>query len=108
MTTNHTTVIDTPDGIAFVQLLSFIGRLKIELTTGLKGSVSLLKAAKAIYGLDYRRKADLLAHLEAVRDEVKRGESILWPTGDPSGPTIGLYDPAELRAELERAARVAR
>ena len=97
MENNGATVIDTPDGIEFVRLLSMIGRLKIEVGTGMRSQVSILKAAQRLYGLgNVKNKRDMLATLENVRDMVKAGD-VLYPAGDG---TIGLYDRAELSAEL--------
>lgn len=91
-------VIDTPDGIEFARLLSMIGRLKIETGTGLKSRTSTLAACQRLYGLhDVRRKADMLATLENVRDMVKYQDHVLYPAGDG---TIGLYEREELLAEL--------
>jgi len=57
-------VIDTKDGITFFQLLAIRGRLQIEVRTGLKSSVSTLKAAKAITGALSNTKAGALAEVE--------------------------------------------
>lgn len=61
------TVINTPDGIAYFQLLSIRGRLKIEVETGLRSSVSSLAAAKRLYGIHKNTKKGALAELEFFR-----------------------------------------
>lgn len=61
------TVINTPDGIAYFQLLSIRGRLKIEVETGLGSRVSSLKAAKQLYGIRKNTKKGALAELEFFR-----------------------------------------
>ena len=61
------TMVTTKDGIAFFQLLSIRGRLKIEVETGLKSRVSTLAAAKALYGVFSNTKKGALAEIEAYR-----------------------------------------
>lgn len=92
-----TTTADTPQAVRFFQLLSIIGRLKIEIETGMTSRIPTLRSARVIYGLDFRTRKQMLAHLEAVRDLVKSGEYVLLPTGEAS-PSVGLYEVAELQA----------
>lgn len=68
MTTNETIVIDTPEGIAFVQLLAVRSGLRMEIATGMKMSrgVSMLKVANRICGTNFRRKEAALEHLNGL------------------------------------------
>ena len=58
-------MVDKPDGIAFFQMLAIRGRLQIEVRTGLRSSVSTLKAAKTVMGVFSNTKAGALAEVEA-------------------------------------------
>lgn len=70
-------VIDTPDGIAFVQLLSIRGRLRLEIA-GLKFSVPTLRNIKAmgIVPESCRTKKAALAIVEELIAEMKRAKGI--------------------------------
>lgn len=73
---SDTIVIDTPEGIAFFRLLQLRGALRIEVELGLRmGRGSLLAAVNREYGTNFRRKADALAFLDEVVEEVKASRS---------------------------------
>jgi hypothetical protein len=65
-----TTVIDTPEGIAFFTLCSQIGAAKLELR-GLKHSSgrSVIAHCKRVYGLKGNR-VSIVAQLEARREAI--------------------------------------
>lgn len=100
------TVIDTPEGIEYVRLLSIIGRLKIEIGTGMRSRVNTLQAAQRTYGLYHlKSRKRMLEHLEVVRDCVKYQDEVLYPVGDG---TVGLYAREELGRELALRRRAER
>lgn len=70
-----TTVVDTPEGIAFFQLLSIKGRLKLEIDSGIKFScgVSTLAAVNRLYGQNFKTKKKALAYVEEQIKEIQDG-----------------------------------
>lgn len=66
------TIIDTPEGIAFARFLAVRSALSLEVRTGMKMSRgrSILSIANEMMGTTFRRKADALAHMDAVHAEV--------------------------------------
>lgn len=68
--TNHTTVIDTPEGIDRFRLVALRGALRIEVRTGMKAhrGVNVLKVAEEYLGYRPRTKAAALEAIEALID----------------------------------------
>jgi hypothetical protein len=64
-------VVDTPEGIAYFQMLSIRGRLQLEIK-GLRFRVSTLKAANRIYGTNFRRRQQMLDYLNKEIDRIQR------------------------------------
>ena len=64
-----TVMIDTPEGIAHYQMCACIGRLRIEVRTGMTCRVSTLKAVKAIYGCPKQTKKGALEWMEDLYEQ---------------------------------------
>lgn len=63
------TTIDTPEGIAFFQLLQMRGALRIEIATGMRHSRgSVLKLVNTRLGTSFTRKVAAVNHLTAIID----------------------------------------
>ena len=62
-------VLDTPDAIAYYQLLVHIHRLKLEVR-GLRFRLPTLKSARALYGIKARTRKAAIPELEAIRDAI--------------------------------------
>jgi hypothetical protein len=66
-------IIDTPEGLAFFQLLQFEGRLKIETQTGLTFRQPTLKIYNQVFGTKFTRKkaalADVQERIRKAKDE---------------------------------------
>lgn len=76
---NGTVTLDKEDGgIEFFKLVQVIGRLKIEISTGLAFKQSTLTAVKSYYGLKVGTKKRALEQLELMKDKVKSGELSVW------------------------------
>lgn len=73
VTQDKSIVIDTPEGMEVFKLLQCIGRLRIEVNTGLAFKLSTLAAAKRYYGLEIGTKKRCLAELEKMYEQVKAG-----------------------------------
>lgn len=73
-------VIDTPEGIAFAQLLSFRGRLHIEINTGMRSRVNTLRAYNQRFGTSFKRRpaalADCEARIEAAKEAKHSGTTL--------------------------------
>lgn len=71
--THGDVMMNTPEGIAFFQLLSMRGRLKIEIRTGMKAShgVSTLAACQRMGLTNKRTKRGALADLEAIIAQIQ-------------------------------------
>lgn len=71
MTNTTCTVIDTPEGIAFAQLLALRSALNLEINTGMKMSrgISPLKVAKHLFETNFRNKQAALDHLNIILAE---------------------------------------
>jgi hypothetical protein len=67
-------IIDTPAGMEVFKLLQCIGRLRIEVNTGLAFRQSTLQAAKRYYGLTCSTKRKALELLEDLHAQVKAGD----------------------------------
>jgi len=67
------TIIDTPEGIEYFQLLSMRGRLQLEIK-GLGFRMSTLKAVNAKFGTNFRRKQQALDFLDAEIERRDRNE----------------------------------
>jgi hypothetical protein len=65
------TVISTPEGIAYFQLLSIKGRLSIEINTGLKFRTSTLAAVNRMFGQSFRTKRQALRYIEDKINEME-------------------------------------
>jgi hypothetical protein len=61
-----------PAAVHLVRLITIRSALNFEVNTGMKMSrVSALKAANAALGTNYKRKAQALAAIDAILEEVK-------------------------------------
>lgn len=58
------TVIDTPEGISFTQLLVFRSRLKIEMETKMRSRVNTLQAFNRRFGTSHKTRAAALKDCE--------------------------------------------
>jgi hypothetical protein len=64
-------VIDTPEGIAAVRVITLMHSLRFEIETGMKMTrFSLLNVCKRDYGITARTKKAALAELEAMFPEL--------------------------------------
>jgi hypothetical protein len=64
------TVVDTPEGIAFVQMLAIRGRLQLE-DYGMRSKLPTLKRANQIYGTNYRTRKQMIEYLNTKIEEAK-------------------------------------
>lgn len=65
-----TTVIDTPEGLAWFSFLQVLYALRIEVRTGMRHSQgSVLKLAQQRYGVTARTKAGALRQMAAMFEE---------------------------------------
>lgn len=82
MTTTQTaTIIDTPEGMAHFAMCQCIGRLRIEVSTGMKFRQSTLAAVQHAYGIKGRTKRAALKELQALYAETYGREYA--PDSDP-------------------------
>lgn len=64
------TLVDTPEGIAYFQMLSIRGRLHLE-QAGLRFRLPTLKNANRIYGTNYRTRQQMIDFLDTKINEAK-------------------------------------
>lgn len=89
-------IIDTPEGIAFAQLLSFRGRLKLEVHNGMTSRINTLQAYNNVYGTNFKTRK------KALRDCNRRIEEAEQEAAkNVAGAKTHERADAEYRAKLE-------
>ena len=86
------TMIDTPEGIDFARLLTYRGRFRIELNTGMQSKVSTLAAYNQEFGTNFKTKR------KAFKDCKRRVAEAEQRRNDPSPEVLA---PEEKSAALE-------
>lgn len=102
------TVIDTPEGIAFFQLLAFRGRFQLEVNHGMTSRRSTLAAYNDQQGTNFRTKAAALADVcerihKAKVDRIILNEARGWLTEcwPDHSSTIAAGDADEVQKWIE-------
>lgn len=73
-------IIDTPEGIAAVRLLTLIHALRVEVNTGMKVSPFPLTKTARQYGVTARTKKQCLTELVALYEQTT-GQRLDWAHG---------------------------
>lgn len=99
--TDHTIIIDTPEGIQFFQLLAVEGVLKLDVNHGMKSRVNGRQWVNHKFGTDFKASAkgkrEALAFVrERILDaKVEKEISVIESTG-----LYEIQDETALRAEI--------